>query len=185
MQTQSIVPMGQLIETLGYEMVWNPAGCYLTSPEGQRIKLQVQKGCPQLQELEALSLIARLEDRKLEQLQNTTLTTRDKVNMSMMALERTWQHYLFDYVTTGSFESGLRAVRDAPYLEDLPGECFAHMVPTQGLWSGCVFCEGDRLLDQGPTEETLHLKALGGAFVRGQGRSLENLQARSRRYHGD
>ena len=135
-QTQTIVPMGQLIETLGYEMVWNPAGCYLTSPEGQRIKLQVHQGCPQLQELEALSLIARLEDRKLEQLQNSTLTTRDKVNMSMMAMDKTWQHYLFDYVTKGSFESGLRAVRDAPYLEDLPGECLAHMIPTQGLWSG-------------------------------------------------
>ena len=136
LQTQTIVPMGQLIETLGYEMMWNPAGCYLTSPEGQRIKLQVHQGCPQLQELEALSLIARLEDRKLEQLKNTTLTTRDKVNMSMMSMERTWQHYLFDYVTTGSFESGLRAVRDAPYLEDLPGECLAHTIPTQGLWSG-------------------------------------------------
>ena len=38
-----------------------------------------------------------------------------------------------DYVTTGSFESGLRAVRDAPFFTDLPGECLTELIPTESL----------------------------------------------------
>ncbi|CAE7562101.1 ycf43, partial [Symbiodinium sp. CCMP2456] len=135
-QTQTIVPMGKLIETLGYTMVWKPGECVLWSPEGDPVQLQVEGGCPQMMELEALSLIARLEDRKLEQLKNETLTTRDKLGVSAMAMEKHWNHYLYDYVATGSFESGLRAVRDAPFFEDLPGECISGMVPSGGLRNG-------------------------------------------------
>ena len=89
-----------------------------------------------MKELEALSLIARLEDRKLEELGNAVLTTKDKLKISAVAMARTWDYYLLDYVTTGSFESGLRAVRDAPFFSDLPGECLRELVPAAGLWSG-------------------------------------------------
>ena len=136
LQAQTIVPMGGLIETLGYTLVWSPDECMLQSPEGAQIKLQVQGGCPQMCELEALSLIARLEDRKLENLNNETITTSDKLAVAAMAMERHWNHYLYDYVATGAFESGLRAVRDAPFFEDLPGDCLAGLVPPQGLEYG-------------------------------------------------
>ena len=53
-----------------------------------------------------------------------------------MAMETHWTHYLYDYVTKGAFESGLRAVRDAPFFEDLPGECLTNLIPSAGLWSG-------------------------------------------------
>ncbi|OLP78822.1 hypothetical protein AK812_SmicGene40961 [Symbiodinium microadriaticum] len=53
-----------------------------------------------------------------------------------MAMEKHWNHYLYDYVVTGSFESGLRAVRDAPFFQDLPGDCLAQMIPSAGLRSG-------------------------------------------------
>ncbi|CAE7251289.1 TY5A, partial [Symbiodinium sp. CCMP2456] len=135
-QAQTIVPMGQLIETLGYTMMWSPKECYLQSPEGVRIPLQVDGGCPQLAEMEALALIARLEDRKVEELHNSVLTTQDKLKVSAVAMEHTWEYYLFDYVAKGAFESGLRAVRDAPFFADLPGECLSGMIPTSGLWSG-------------------------------------------------
>ncbi|CAE7442396.1 ycf43, partial [Symbiodinium sp. CCMP2456] len=86
--------------------------------------------------MEALSLIARIEDRKLEQLENETVTTKDKVGLSAMAMELHWNHYLYDYVAKGSFESGLRAVRDAPFFEDLPGECISGLIPGGGLENG-------------------------------------------------
>ena len=89
-----------------------------------------------MKELEALSLIARLEDRKLEELGNAVLTTKDKLKISAVAMARTWDYYLLDYVTTGSFESGQPAVRDAPFFSDLPGECLRELVPAAGLWSG-------------------------------------------------
>ena len=135
-QAQTIVPMGQLIQTLGYTMVWSKDQCYLESQNGERIPLQVAGGCPQLQEMEALSLIARLEDRKMEELNNAVLTTEDKLKMSALVVERTWEYYLMDYIVTGSFESGLRAVRDAPFFADLPGECLHELIPTRGLWAG-------------------------------------------------
>ena len=135
-QAQTIVPMGQLIQTLGYTMVWSKDSCYLESQEGERVPLQVTGGCPQLQEMEALSLIARLEERKKEELDNAVLTTKDKLGMCALAMERTWEYYLMDYILTGSFESGLRAVRDAPFFADLPGECLWELIPTKGLWSG-------------------------------------------------
>ena len=133
---QTIVPMGQLIQTLGYTMVWSKNSCYLESQEGERVPLQVTGGCPQLQEMEALTLIARLEDRKMEELSNSIITTKDKLQLSALSMERTWEYYLMDYILTGSFESGLRAVRDAPFFADLPGECLQEMIPTNGLWAG-------------------------------------------------
>ena len=136
LQAQTIVPMGKLIETLGYTMIWSPEECVLQSPEGTKMKLQVHGGCPQMCELEALSLIARLEDRKLENLANETITTSDKLAVAAMAMEHHWNHYLYEYVATGAFESGLRAVRDAPFFEDLPGDCLAGLVPPQGLEFG-------------------------------------------------
>ena len=134
--TQTIVPMGQLIQTLGYTMVWSKDSCYMESPEGERVQLQMESGCPQLCELEALSLIARLEDRRLEELNNATVTTKDKLQVSALAMDRSWDYYLMDYVQTGSFESGLRAARDAPFFADLPGECLSGLVPIESLWSG-------------------------------------------------
>ena len=136
MSAQTIVPMGQLIKTLGYTMVWTPHECYLCNDEGDRIQLQLSGGCPQMKELEALALIARLEDRKLDMLNNQVMATEDRVSMAAMAMEVHWTHYLYDYVMTGSFESGLRAVRDAPFFEDIPGECLSNLIPSAGLWSG-------------------------------------------------
>ena len=91
--------------------------------------------------LRALALIARLEDKKLDLLNNQVLTTKDKLQVSAMAMDRPWTSYLYDYVSTGSFESGLRAVRDAPFFADVPGECLSELVPSAGLWSGWSICK--------------------------------------------
>ncbi|CAE6966013.1 RE1 [Symbiodinium sp. CCMP2592] len=133
---QTIVPMGELIRTLGYSMFWSAEECYLEEPSGRRIPLQTEGGCPQMCEMEALAVIARLEDRRLEELKNATLLTRDRVGLAAVSMEKTWDAFLLDYVGTGSFESGLRAVRDAPFFRDLPGECLRWMIPTAGLWCG-------------------------------------------------
>ena len=58
LKAQTIVSLGPLIGTLGYRMSWSQEECILVSPEGRCINLQVQGGCPHLQEMEALSLIA-------------------------------------------------------------------------------------------------------------------------------
>ncbi|CAE7219835.1 unnamed protein product, partial [Symbiodinium sp. KB8] len=150
---QTIVPMGQLIQSLGYSMVWNPNECYLQSPEGDRIQMQLDGGCPQLREMEALALIARLEDQRLEELNNATLTTRDKLQVSAMSMERSWDFYLMDYVMTGSFESGLRAVRDAPFFADLPESTWRmsyradpYPIAVEGHWEIMKLDQGDTVV---------------------------------------
>ena len=42
-RAQTIVPMGQLIKTLGYTMVWSPEECYLSDEAGNKLPLQVSK----------------------------------------------------------------------------------------------------------------------------------------------
>ncbi|CAE7365496.1 unnamed protein product [Symbiodinium microadriaticum] len=157
-KAQTIVPMGQLIETLGYTMVWGPNECFLASQDGQRLPLQVHGGCPQMQEIEALALIARLEDRKLEQLRNETLTTRDKVRLSVVAMEKHWNHYLYDYVVRGNDDDGWRAVRDAPFLEDLPGECLAGMIPSGSLDNGWDIMKRNGFLTRAQRRKLLNSK---------------------------
>ena len=61
---QTIVPLGELVKTLGYTLIWSPEGCVLQGPEGDQRRLRVTGGCPHLHEAEALAMIARLEDRK-------------------------------------------------------------------------------------------------------------------------
>ena len=61
-----ILPLGQIIQKLGYKLNWTAEACTLTSPSGKKHRLSVSKGCPHLSVNEALSLIARLEERNLQ-----------------------------------------------------------------------------------------------------------------------
>ena len=120
---QTIVSMGELVRTLGYTLMWAPEKCVLCTPQGEELSLKVHGGCPQLCEAEALALIARLEERKKERLLNEVTTTQDRVELAAMSMDRTWMDHLQEFVVSGSKEAGLRSVRDASFLQGLPGEC--------------------------------------------------------------
>ena len=126
---QTIVPIGQLVHTLGYSLHWTPTSCYLQDSNGIETVLKVKSGCPQLQEVEALSLIARIEERKKEHLENETLVLQDKVEVASRLMEKTWEDHLRVYAQNGKMGDGLRALRDAPFLDDLPCECLCGLVP--------------------------------------------------------
>ena len=51
-------------------MVWGPGKCFLEDQQGERTPLSTASGCPQLCEAEALALIAKIEDRRREKLEN-------------------------------------------------------------------------------------------------------------------
>ena len=125
---QTIVPMGELVRTLGYTLIWGPEKCYLEDAAGERTALNVSTGCPQLCEAAALALIAKLEDRKREQLENETLTTMDAVTLATINMSRSWWDYVQEYAESGNKEAGLRGLRDAPFLQGLPGESLGGMV---------------------------------------------------------
>ena len=133
---QTIVPLGELVKTLGYSLDWSQRGCFLVDPNGFSRSLGVSGGCPLMQEAEALALISRLEDRKREMLENATVTTQDTVEASEMMMEKSWRTYLEKYVATGGMEAALRAIRDSPMLSQLPGDCVS------GLAQANVFKDG-------------------------------------------
>ena len=130
-EAQTIVPMGDLVRTLGYTLHWSPKECLLLDSEGVQAPLNVNSGCPQLCEAEALALIACLEERKKERLENETLATEDRIAKVAAGLDKSWFEYLMHYTNSGAREPGLRALRDAPFLCDLPGECLGGMVPQE------------------------------------------------------
>ncbi|CAE7498469.1 GIP [Symbiodinium sp. CCMP2456] len=120
---QTIVPLGELVSTLGYSLEWTPTHCLLKDSVGTVTRLKVQGGCPQMCELEALSMISRIEDRRRENLENVTQNTEDALAMAALQLDKSWKDHLQDFVAGGDMHAGLRALRDAPYLQGLPGEC--------------------------------------------------------------
>ncbi|CAE7305023.1 unnamed protein product [Symbiodinium microadriaticum] len=127
-QSHTIVPLGELVKTLGYTLVWAPAKCYVEDGEGRRTQLSTSRGCPHMCEAEALSLIARVEDRRREQMENSVQATLDQVTIATAMMEQTWTDFMIKYVRAGDADDGRRALRDAPFLQGLPGECLNGLV---------------------------------------------------------
>ena len=92
------------------------------------MQLSTSKGCPHMCEAEALSLIARVEDRRREQMENAVQATLDQVTVATAMMEQTWMDFMIKYVRTGDPDDGRRALRDAPFLQGLPGECLNGLV---------------------------------------------------------
>ena len=117
----TILPVGELIRTLGYRLDWSRKQCRLIAPDGEALKLSMRDGCPQLPEYQALSLIGRLEEQKLSQLKHATIRTEELVKAAALSMEKTWFRSLIEHCE-GDIQAGNRAVDHAPFLKDLPWE---------------------------------------------------------------
>ena len=63
---QPIVPMGAIIEQLGFKLVWSAGSCELYPPGGSPLRLEVENGCAEVECNMALALIAQLEACKAQ-----------------------------------------------------------------------------------------------------------------------
>ena len=128
-KTQTILPVGSLVSILGYELQWTKKKCVLRSPEGRELPLRVTSGCPEVNEATALELIAKLEEEKVQQL-------REKAEVTRIAMARAqgiqrseqWETSLKEYVNTGKFEDGFRAIVSMPWLRNVLREDLAKVV---------------------------------------------------------
>ena len=118
-QAQTILPLGSLVSILGYELTWTKKKCILRGPDGKELALRITSGCPELSEATALELIAKLEQEKITQLTKATEVTKQAmVRAQGVQMDPMWERSLREYVTTGKFEDGFRALASAPWATD-------------------------------------------------------------------
>ena len=131
---QPIVPMGAIIEQLGYKLIWSAGSCKLYPPDGRSIRLRVKNGCPEVMESQALTLISRLEEHKLNQadeLRRRVEEGKDRIRQAKLAMDKTWWDHTMDYVNSGDLATGNMAISTAPFFQDVP-DCALSGILTPG-----------------------------------------------------
>ncbi|CAE7242425.1 RE1 [Symbiodinium sp. CCMP2592] len=121
--SQTILPVGSLVNVLGYELRWCKRKCILRAPDGKEIPLKTTSGCPEVDEAKALELIAEIEQENLHRLQRETETTRvAMLRANEVCADEQWEKSMKRYVAEGLFEHGFRYLASAPWLHDVPRE---------------------------------------------------------------
>ena len=116
-----IVPLGCLVQQLGCTISWSRRqGLHVVHPTHGSLKVKMKGSCPYISEMEALKLIAEIEDKSLEQLQETTM--RSLWASSMNSSPVPWTTSLGVYVDTGARSSALAAMMDPNFPLSLETE---------------------------------------------------------------
>ena len=131
----TIVPVGDLIRSLGYRLDWSRRKCRLIAPDGASLKLSMRDGCPQLPEYQALSLISRLEEQKLDQLRSATKETERIVQAAALSMDKSWFESLVDFCA-GNKQAGQRAADEAPFFRGIPEDAISGLISSGDLSSG-------------------------------------------------
>ena len=118
--TSPIVPLGSLVQQLGYTLEWSVNKCRLVGRGGDVHHLRVRNGCPELMECQALNLIAKLEEENLRTLKTSVEQTKQRVRQAAMSLERTWFDHLIRYCRSERTNDAVQAVGEAPFFEEVP-----------------------------------------------------------------
>ncbi|CAE7233153.1 RE1 [Symbiodinium natans] len=119
--TNAIVPVGELVKTLGYRFEWGPASCHLVGPDGTIVRLSTKEGCPHISEARALELISKIEKKKLDQFTENVKGTEARVQAMARTLDKSWFDYLGEACYGHSGQED-KAVAAAPFLKDVPAE---------------------------------------------------------------
>ena len=146
--TCPIVPLGSLVGVLGYRMEWRGNRCRLISREGQAINLRVRDGCPEVTEVQALELIARIEEEKLTNLVDATSVTKGRIRESVISMNKTWFDHLISYCRSGVGSEALKAIHKAPFLQELPPENYAGLSEAAPISNGWDALKGLRHLNR-------------------------------------
>ncbi|CAE7260415.1 unnamed protein product [Symbiodinium microadriaticum] len=117
--------------------------------QGDVLNLRVKDGCPEITEQQALSLIARIEDKKLEGLRVATEETRTRIREAAISLIKTWFDHMIAYCRSGIAAEAQFAIRQAPFFEDLPPEVLYGLCEADPIDNGWEALEGLRHLNRG------------------------------------
>ena len=117
---QPIVPLGTLVKALGYEFVWDHRGCRLRHPERKEVRVYTRSTCPEVMQCDALRLIAELEEAKLAETMSSLAQLKASVMAAKEHREKSWRDHVQDYVASGVYEEGVKAVMCAPFMCHVP-----------------------------------------------------------------
>ena len=119
---QPIVPLGAVIENLGYTLHWTPKSLRLTHPEKQAIKVRIKNHCPEVAAADALSLIKELEMSQVNILNERVASLRARLEVIQKEEKRDWVELLREYSRTGAKPTLLKAILTSPVTRELPSE---------------------------------------------------------------
>ena len=143
-----IVPLGSLAGVLGYRMERRGSRCRLISREGQTINLRVRDGCPEVTEAQALELISRIEEEKLMNLKDATVITEGRIRESVISMNKTWFDHLISYCRSGIGNEALKAIHNAPFLQELPQDTYAGLSEAAPIDNGWDALKGLKHLNR-------------------------------------
>ena len=78
---QSIVPLGAIIQELGYTLNWGPKHLNLTHPEKGPIRVKINNNCPEVAACDALALIQELQMKQVKTLTSSVETLRARLEV--------------------------------------------------------------------------------------------------------
>ena len=108
----TILPMGALVQQLGCDLSWTrKGGLKIVHPQFGTLKTVVKGNCPLLGETQALSLIHQLEQRKLQELRESTAQTF--LGTLSLAEVKDWDELFMMFVQTGERTSLLQALQSS------------------------------------------------------------------------
>ena len=135
-KVQPIVPLGALIEGLGYTLHWSPSKLRLTHPEKGTIRVRVNNHCPEVAACDALAMIRELELKQVNALNSNVETLKARLEVVKLEEKRGWTELLGEYATTGNRGSLLKVLMKCPFTKDLPTEVQALMLESFDLEKG-------------------------------------------------
>ncbi|CAE7249757.1 RE1, partial [Symbiodinium natans] len=107
----SIIPLGELVESLGCTLHWTrKRGLVVEHPEHGVLRTHVAGSCPMLGEAQALNIIQELEEQKLQRLHDNV--QEGHLRALEHILNKEFGDYLNEYVLSGDRRVGLQALMD-------------------------------------------------------------------------
>ncbi|OLQ04673.1 Copia protein [Symbiodinium microadriaticum] len=133
---QPIVPLGAVIQELGYTLNWSPKALKLTHPSKKSIKVKIRNHCPEVAACDALGLIRDLECAQVNALNERVASLKARLEVIKKEEKRDWLELLREFSTTGTKTLLLKAILTSPITRDLPAEVQTKLVQDFDLDGG-------------------------------------------------
>ncbi|CAE7495091.1 RE2 [Symbiodinium sp. CCMP2592] len=119
---QSIVPLGAVIQELGYTLHWSPTQLKLTHPVRGPIRVKIHNNCPEVAACDALAMIRELELKQVQTLNSQVETLRARLEVLKKEDDRDWCELMKEYKGCGKRSVLLKALLKCPFTKTLPYE---------------------------------------------------------------